>query len=273
MALGFLYVRLSEEDKRNKDTSIDNQLSDGKEWFKKHNHTLVKIYNEGFHPGDRDRKEFNAMINAAKNRFCDFILIKNETRFARDAAFLIDTMKDLKAYGIKVYSFYGKEYTENPLVTAIEGVIAEDVPNKGRLSQREMMLRKDRDKGVFGRPPPGYKINHKIINGKLVKCGWIVDKAKSQLIKSIYQDYVIMQSINQVSIKYTISPATINRILRNKKYVKIFEYYLREKDSNKKVVKTEKKEYKPDITSIVDKETFDKVQTLLNRNNTKVEIS
>ena len=85
-----LYVRLSKEDrhKLNKEDdseSIINQRIMLLDYCTKNDIQVYDIYNdEDFSGSDRERPEFNRMINDAKNRKFDIVISKTQSRFARD---------------------------------------------------------------------------------------------------------------------------------------------------------------------------------------------
>lgn len=85
-----LYVRLSREDrnKTNKEDdseSIINQQNMLLDYCKQNNIDVYDIYNdEDFSGSDRDRPDFNRMINDARERKFNVVLCKTQSRFARD---------------------------------------------------------------------------------------------------------------------------------------------------------------------------------------------
>ena len=85
-----IYVRLSKED-RNKlnkgddSESIINQQTMLLDYCKEHQLDVYDIYNdEDFSGSDRERPEFNRMIEDARERKFSVILCKTQSRFARD---------------------------------------------------------------------------------------------------------------------------------------------------------------------------------------------
>jgi len=265
--VGFLYVRLSEKDKKNVETSITNQISDGKGIFEKTSNKLRKIFNEGFHSGkDRKRKEFNRMIEAVKVKLADFIMVKDDTRFCRDVAFLSDTLVDLKARGIGVYTFSGDDLTKDLTMSRIRGTIAEEKIDKGSREQKNLMERKIKDREIFTRPPLGYNVNHKIVDGKIVKCGWKVHRKGKKIVNKIFNKYLSGVSAYTLADEYKMSAVNVYNILKNKTYISIYECSLKRKDSKGKVVSREVKSFKLKYSPLVSVEVFEKVQEKLYEN-------
>lgn len=85
-----LYVRLSREDRnkisKNDDSeSIVNQINMLSEYCQKQGWDIFDIYNDEDYSGsDRERPEFNRMLNDAKDGMFDIVLCKTQSRFARD---------------------------------------------------------------------------------------------------------------------------------------------------------------------------------------------
>lgn len=85
-----IYIRLSKED-RNKQhfgddsESISNQRRMLLDYCRTNGIDVYDIYNdEDFSGSDRDRPEFNRMIEDARNRKIDIVICKTQSRFARD---------------------------------------------------------------------------------------------------------------------------------------------------------------------------------------------
>ncbi len=85
-----LYVRLSREDRnkisKNDDSeSIVNQINMLTEYCEKMGWEIFEVYNDEDYSGsDRERPQFNRMLEDAKNGMFDIVLCKTQSRFARD---------------------------------------------------------------------------------------------------------------------------------------------------------------------------------------------
>lgn len=85
-----IYIRLSKEDRnklKNDDDSesITNQRRMLLDYCRENEINVYDIYNdEDFSGSDRDRPEFNRMIEDARNRKIDLVICKTQSRFARD---------------------------------------------------------------------------------------------------------------------------------------------------------------------------------------------
>lgn len=125
-----IYVRLSEEDKNKKSASddsesIQNQKALLMQYAINNTWDVVEIYNDDDYKGaDRNRPEWNRLINDAKKRKFDIILCKTQSRFTREMTMVEHYIHELfPLWGIR---FIG--VTDNA-----------DTANKGNKKQRQIM--------------------------------------------------------------------------------------------------------------------------------------
>lgn len=258
------YIRRSQEDSDS--MSIENQERAIKEFCEKENHELITIYNEGFFSGaDVQRPQFNKMILEISNYGA--VVVREQSRLARHAPLIIGKIHDIYALGGKIFTTYGKELDPG-LETGVRALVDEQVIKDGQRHQREMMMRKIKDKLPFGTPPTGYKKHHKKENGRTIKT-WIVDKKKANLIKLLFKLYAIDdESIRDIVLEYPElgTDRGVRKMLNNKAYIGIFAWTMRNKNTKGEVVKEEKGEYKAKITPLVSEDLFNKAQEKLARN-------
>ncbi len=87
-------------------TSFDNQVE---EWTRRilenPDYQLVKVYSDSGISGTsaKGREGFQEMIRDAKAGKIDLILVKSISRFARNTVLTIQTIRELKEYGVEVY--------------------------------------------------------------------------------------------------------------------------------------------------------------------------
>ena len=87
-------------------TSFDNQVE---EWTRRilenPDYKLVKVYSDSGISGTsaKGREGFQEMIRDAKAGKIDLILVKSISRFARNTVLTIQTIRELKEYGVEVY--------------------------------------------------------------------------------------------------------------------------------------------------------------------------
>ena len=266
------YVRRSQEDQTREDTSINNQISAIELFCKRNGYNLLKIFNDGFISGAKgERPQFNLMVGEklVTSGLYKYIIVRDEKRFSRSQVNAIEKLKYLKAHQIKILTIGGEDLTKDLMITGIKMAVAERQIEDGREHQRAMMERKAREGGVFGRPPTGYKPNHKILDGRLRKYGWKVDKVKSPIVKALYEDYATGEhTFQSLAYKHDMSFSTIQKILTNKNYIGVFTYNIRHRDDKQKIIATYKYQYKvKNLTPLVTEDIFEKVQQIMINKN------
>ena len=264
------YVRVSQEDKDRVDTSLETQEEYILDFCKRYNCLHLKTFNEGFISGAKiDRPELNRILELANDKAFDILVIKNIERLARDQQFLLQIINQFRALRIQIYTIGGDELTKNPMITGILGAVAQQQIDKGREEQRKMMDRKKRDGKPFGSVPFGYKVKRIIVeqNGReKVITKWVVDENESEIVKKVFELYALddYHTAHLVGYKVGISPSKVVGILRNKKYIGIFDYIKREKLDNK-IIKYKGSFKLKGWKSFIDEELFYKVQAKIDR--------
>ena len=254
------YVRISEADpfksEQERRKKLDDQLQVNDSFIKNKKWQCVDIYDEGYAKStERNRPRFTQMrLDAINNKF-DIIVVREQSRLARDPAFLIDFVKDMEALKIKIYeSSTGRELVETELETNVKATIVDvEWIKKGKKYQASMMEIKQKEGNPFGNSPYGYDKDWKII------------KEESAIVKKIFDLYIEHKRIMIVAKKVNMPPKKVWRILTNKRYTGIFLYERKFRGGDKTVLRTELIEYKANYTPIISEETFKKVEDILKR--------
>jgi len=102
------YARISEIDpyktEAERRKKLDDQLQLNDSFIKNHKWECINIYDEGYAKStDRNRKQFTKMRLDALDKKFQVIVVKNQSRLARDTSFIIEFLKDMEAIGVKVY--------------------------------------------------------------------------------------------------------------------------------------------------------------------------
>ena len=144
---------------------------------------LVDIYaDEGITGTEiKKREEFKRLIKDCKNRKIDRILVKSVTRFARNALECIETIREIKLYGVNVLFENDNIDTEkmnSEMILYIKSAFAQ---NESMSASRRMSLsvRMRMEEGTykFNSAPYGYRLE----NGNLV-----IVPEEAKIIKKIY---------------------------------------------------------------------------------------
>ena len=263
------YARISEIDpyktEAERRKKLDDQLQLNDSFIKNHKWECINIYDEGYAKStDRNRKQFTKMRLDALDKKFQVIVVKNQSRLARDTSFIIEFLKDMEAIGVKVYeSISGRELNSTKLETKFKSIIDEERIIEGKQSQSLMMELKEKEKKPFGRPPFGYYVD-KDEKSKTYK-GWLINKKESKVVNKIFKLYLKYKKVKIVAKKVKLGEKKVWRILSNKGYTGVFSYEKKFRGGDKTILRKESVEYKADYKSIIPMEVFIKVETILKR--------
>jgi len=260
------YARKSPDDKEDTKTSINNQLEDNRFVANNKGWNLVKEFVDKDVTGsDRERKGFSGCIKfAIDNRNIRLIIMKDQTRFARDAPFFMDTLKDLEAYGIKVYSRQKGDFLRSDdLGDGIMAVVAQYKITEGRKNAKELYERKVREKLPPFIAPFGYQ-NHEVYDQVLKKKikNWVIVKKEAEKVRLVCEDFVNNVRMRDTLKALKIDKSSYYRIVKNFKngiYIGYIYYENKIKDSNKKIISVDKIRYKGLHQPIVSEELYNRV--------------
>lgn len=182
MQTAVIYARFSCD--RQSEQSIDGQLRVCKDFAKSRKIKIVGEYIDRALTGKSDdRPQFQTMIDDAKKKTFDYVIVYKLDRFARNRYDSAIYKSKLKQFGVKVLSAM-ENIGDNPESILLEGMLESwaeyysiDLSQKVRRGLRESAM-----KGQFvaGRIPLGYKI----VNKKLE-----IDPKTAPIVKEIFTRY------------------------------------------------------------------------------------
>ena len=272
------YCRVS-TDNEDQLNSLESQIKFFTNLIQNHpNWTLGEIYyDEGISGTSiKKRKNFNRLIKDAVAGKVQFIITKEVSRFARNTVDTLVYTRELKKHGVGVYFALDNINTldsDGELRLTIMASIAQEESRKTSERVKWGHRRRMENGVVFGNDLLGYSLE----NGKLV-----IKPDEAELVRSIFKKflegrgtYVLARELREsgVKSKHSMSwaPTTVQRILRNEKYVgdlrqgkRITTDFLthdRKKNPNQAETIYIKDHHEP----IIDRETWDKVQVELSR--------
>lgn len=274
------YVRVS-VDKETMLHSFTAQASYYKELISKHNDwELVDVYADYGISGTKvNRPEFNRMIEDCRQGKIDMIITKSISRFARNTALLLATVRELKALHIDVYF---EEQNMNSLSEQGELVLtllASMAEAEAKSMSMNVKWRVDKTfmQGEVYSTTRFY--GYDIIEKK-----FIVNKEQANVVKRIFQlaldgyGYIkITEILNKEGIKNPTgtkwSYRSVERILKEDTYTGRLTLQKTYRSESKKRVlnKGELRKYvvENDHEAIVDIDTFNKVQELIKSRRSK----
>ncbi len=289
------YCRVSTDatDQRN---SLKAQKRFFEAYFSSHpNWNKVDIYfDEGLSGTSKEKRDgFNRMMKDALNGKIDIILTKEVSRFSRNVEELLSDAKKLRNNGVYIWFLSDDICTEDieylePLSIAGNSAQSESLRTSRRVKWGQQQRMKQGV--VFGRKEMyGYNI---VKDEDDIQHFEIIPE-EAEVIKKIFEWFASgegthrigrrleQQGITTKRYKNGWSNTVILRILRNEKYVGDLEQgktYTPNPMSHKKKYNTEDDSYKCYITdhhpesAIIDRELWNKVQTILQENAPSEEI-
>lgn len=218
-----LYVRLSQEDKYKNDPddnseSIKNQIVILTEKCQKENWDIYDIYNDDdFSGADRNRPEFNRMIDDAREHRFDVVLCKTQSRFCRDIELVEKYINYLfpawKIRFISIVDNSDSENRQNRKARQITGLIdqwyLEDISENVKT-----VLAAKRKKGEWlcHCAPYGYKKSEKD------KHKLVVDEPAAAVVRRIYELYLSGMGVAMIS-----NALTTEKVLTPRVYKKLLD--------------------------------------------------
>lgn len=294
-----LYIRLSREDENKTDVSesITNQKSLLLQYVKENNLRVYDIYiDDGYSGTTFDRPGFNRLINDIENKLVNMVITKDMSRLGRD---YIKTGYYLEKYfpehNVRYIAITDNidTYLNNsnndiaPFKAIMNDYYAKDISKKIKSSLR---AKQKEGKWVGSRCPYGYdkdinNKNHLVINEEQagivryifdlslngLTCFKIANKLTLENIKTPAQYYNFNWKNNYNMNMGKWHPKTIKDILTNRLYTGDLVQNRRSKVNYKikKVVYNKECDYivVPNThEAIIDKELFDRVQSLIPKN-------
>ncbi len=153
-----IYVRVS-----TKDQSVDMQLNDLERYSKERGLSVFKIYQDNGVSGTKEtRPALSELMNDAKKRKFDIVLVWRFDRFARSTKHLVTALYEFRNLGIDFISYQENIDTSSPLGEAIFTIIsAMSKLERDIIAERvKGGLRKARANGKqLGRPTGDIDIN------------------------------------------------------------------------------------------------------------------
>lgn len=198
-----IYCRLSKEDrdkfqKEDDSESIQNQRLLLTEYSKKHGYMIVDYYCDDDYSGlNKDRPEFNRLIEDAKVHRFSVILCKNQSRFTRDMELVEKYIHGLfPLWGIRFLGIVDHVDTNdkgNKKSRQINGLINEWYCEDISDNVRSVLLAKMKDGQFIGSYAPyGYR------KSPINRNELIIDPEAAKIVKDIFFMFVNGNSIGQI---------------------------------------------------------------------------
>lgn len=275
------YARYSSDNQRGE--SAEAQLADNRRYADRNNMRIVREYVDEAETGRSDnRDDFQKMIRDAKNNKFDVIIVHKVDRFARNRYDSAIYKHTLKRHGVKVH-YSVQNIDDSPEGNLMEGMLESFAEyyslNLAKEVMKGMNINAQKAKFNGGVPPLGYDINE--------DKEYVINESEAHIVREIFNLYIngsgykeIANILNSRKLKNKQGRSfkfnSIPGILKNKKYIGIYEYNKTSRgfgDNGKRnLIKLNPKEERiiveDAIPSIVTKEVFRMAQDELKKRST-----
>ncbi len=183
-----LYVRVS-----TKDQSVDMQLNDLERYAKERGFNVFKVYRDNISGTKNTRPGLDLLMNDAKKRKFNMVLVWRFDRFARSTKHLVNALYEFRNLGIDFISYQENIDTSSPLGEAIFTIISAMATLERDIIAERVRggLRRARANGKrLGRPK------------SKVDIGKVIEYRKQN------------KSIRQIASKMNLSRGTVERTLK-----------------------------------------------------------
>ena len=275
-----IYARKSANDE--KQTSLDTQVKNCMEFIAKYD-TLLE-FKEVFQEDDRSgmftegRDEYDKMMKQAESGEIDVIVVMKLDRLARDISDATTIVKLLNLYNVTLLAGDDVNNADTPAGEFVRNIMfAQNQYHARRVASdviRTTCNEAKKGKTVGGVAPYGLKT---------VNRQYDLEETEAPAVKIMFERIAAGRSYQQVIKELTdsgyrtrsgekFSYSTLNSILRNEKY---FGCYIYNREGGKKkkhrvlIEHVDEVRIEDNITPIVSKETFDKVQAVLDKRKTE----
>ncbi len=215
-----IYVRVSTEEQAKEGISIGAQIDRCKAYCKARGWQVYKIYTDaGYSAGTLNRPALKDLLEDAKTKQLNILLVYKIDRFSRKLQDLISALEHLKAQQINFTSVTEQIDTTTAMGEAffqIIGVFAQ--LERGMVKERvELAFDKKISSGeTLNRAPLGYTYNDQ---RKLV-----IDPKEAQIVKEIFQMATQGISYKEICAQFHLPTSTYYEIIKNPTYISKIQY-------------------------------------------------
>jgi site-specific DNA recombinase len=196
------YIRVSTETQVKNGQGLDIQEQEIKEYCKKNNIKLVKLFTDKAMSGaNEDRKGINDLLQYVKENQIDRVIIHKLDRLSRDTMYGLFIRKELKKVEVELLSIKEENISgHDPIQNLMQTIIFAFAEfEKEQISNRMLLGRRDKaNKGSksSGNCPIGYKYQYSD-QGKIPIV--VVDSHKAKIVKDIYKLYLDGLSLQKIA--------------------------------------------------------------------------
>lgn len=208
-----LYIRVSTEKQVNEGSSLEVQEDKLRKYCEFQGWEIQQLYaDKGISGTNMDRPQFQDLMQAARQKQFDVVIVLKLDRFGRSLRDLINSIYELNGIGIQFISINDNINTTTPngkLLFHILGAFSEFECAIIKERMLSGIARAKEEGRQIGRVPMGYKV----INGDVV-----IDPEKEELVRHIFYSYAAGETAWKISKRLNMKPSTISYILKNPFY-------------------------------------------------------
>lgn len=254
------YIRLSEEDKNNPSESPENQKKLIMAFCVQRGYDFQKFYEDidikGWWKLDK-RPALKQAFNEVKEY--DILIVKNWSRFARKGTIQDGLIELFLENGVKIIPI--SDATDKKARQVI-GLSNEWLIDDLRRGAYDLIKNKLKESSIITRPPFGYYLKKKILNGKLIISPkkFMVNKKEAEIVRNIFA--MKINGIGEIEIgqETGLSQPRINGILKNVTYIGYHKYtQSKDPEEGTKIKNPKTIIYRGKHQPIIDLESFRKV--------------
>jgi DNA invertase Pin-like site-specific DNA recombinase len=287
-----LYLRVSTPRQAEHDVSIPDQRKQGEAWCASRGYQLVETFVEPGNTATNDRRpEFQRMIEAGTSKPAPFdvVLVHSFSRFFRDAFDMEYYYRKLAKNGVRLVSIT-QELGDDPIHDMMRRIMAlfDEYQSKENAKHVTRALKENARQGFWNGalPPIGYRIAAAEQRGAKTKKKLEIDPLHADTIRLIYRLALEGEGDSgQMGVKAIVTYLNrkgiftrdggrwgigqVHRVLTRRTYIGDHEWGKRSKHGDPQ---------SPDnivivpVPPIIERETFDAVQKLLQARNPKTEL-
>lgn len=188
------YARYSSDNQRSE--SIDAQMRAIEEYCKRRGHTLVASYvDEAMSATSDNRPQFRRMVEDAKSRTFQVVIVHKLDRFARDRYDSAYYKRQLKVEGVRLESAL-ENLDDSPesvvLESVLEGMAEYYSKNLAREVRKGLKENAMKAKHTGGPPPYGYRVNPQTKELE-------VDESQAPAVRYYFESMAAGKSLQQIT--------------------------------------------------------------------------
>ena len=276
-----IYCRVSTQQQAEKGYSLQTQIDACRKKALELGATSIKEYvDDGYSGAYLERPKLDELRDAVAQKLHDCVVIYDIDRLSRDTMHLLLLTEEMEKNTQLVY--VNSEYSRTP-----EGQLFFEI--RGSFAKYERIKIQDRfQRGKRGKLRKGLPISdHKVFGFDWNGENYVINPTQADIVRSIFDRYInhiggVMNVVNWLHDKGIPSPQgkpmwssnALCRLLHQRMYTGEYYSYM---NYHKKVsarhfeyIKRDSTEWIPmQCPAIIDRETFDKAQSKLNRNRTQ----